>query len=177
MLFETDYRILSMMIAPALFMTATGSLILSSNNRLARIVDRIRVLIAQYDALEQPSNTLDFPELRREAIILEVQHLTDRNIRVRNATALLYLAFAFFVAASLHIGIDLLFAQNVPMVPTLLAFAGVTSLLWACLNLFREMRTASQTVNLELDFLKRLQAERRLLRPGKDMEAIDNTDE
>ena len=34
-MFETDYRTLSMMIAPAPFMTATGSLILSSNNRLA----------------------------------------------------------------------------------------------------------------------------------------------
>jgi hypothetical protein len=33
------------MLAPALFMTATASLLVSANNRLARVVDRLRALI------------------------------------------------------------------------------------------------------------------------------------
>jgi hypothetical protein len=33
------------MIAPALFLTATGSLLISTSNRIARIVDRIRALV------------------------------------------------------------------------------------------------------------------------------------
>ena len=39
------YQILTAMLAPALFMTATSSLIMSANNRLARIVDRLRHLL------------------------------------------------------------------------------------------------------------------------------------
>jgi hypothetical protein len=162
---ESDYKSLSMMIAPALFMTATGSLILSSNNRLSRIVDRIRVLISQSDAIAQPSNTLDFPQLRLEALREEMQHLHARNTRIRNATALLYVAFALFVGASLAIGIDLFFGQRVPSVPTSLALGGVIALLWACVNLFRETRTATQTVLLEIALLERLQAERERGRP------------
>jgi len=170
---ENAYRILASMIAPALFMTATGSLIISSNNRLSRIVDRIRILISQIDAIAQPGNLLDFPQLRLEALQEEMHHLHARNTRIRNATALLYLAFALFVGASLAIGIDLFFGQRAPSVPTILALAGVVALLWACVNLFRETRTATQTVLLEIEFLKRLQAERER-RSGSNRESSAN---
>jgi hypothetical protein len=171
---ESDYKVLSMMIAPALFMTATGSLILSSNTRLARIVDRIRVLINQSDAIAQPGSTLDFPQLRLDALREEMQQLHARNTRIRKATALLYMAFALFVGASLAIGIDLFLGQRVPIVPTSLALGGVIALLWACVNLFRETRTASQTVLLEMAFLQRLQAERERARPGSNRRDAGN---
>jgi hypothetical protein len=159
--FETDYRTLSMMIAPALFMTATGSLILSSNQRLARIVDRIRVLIDLCDKLTHPNNTLDFPELRQTYILGEIQHLHSRTHRIRTATALLYLSFALFVAASLSIGVDLFLAHKIAVVPTILALVGVCTLLWACINLFQEARTATHTIKLEFEYFNRLQAERK----------------
>lgn len=159
-MFETDYRILSMMIAPALFMTATGSLILSSNNRLARVVDRIRVLIDLSDKIAHPNSVFDFPELRQRFILAEIQQLRSRNVRIRQAASLLYLAFALFVAASLSIGVDLVLAHRIAAVPTILALAGVAGLLWACINLYREARTASYTIDLEFDYLSRLQAER-----------------
>lgn len=171
---ESDYKVLSMMIAPALFMTATGSLIVSSNTRLARIVDRIRALISQSDAIAQPGSTLDFPQLRLEALREEMHQLHARNTRIRNATALLYMAFALFVGASLAIGIDLFLGQRVPIVPTSLALAGVIALLWACVNLFRETRTASQTVLLEMAFLQRLQAERERARPESNHDSTGN---
>ena len=41
------YRILTSMLAPALLMAATGSLLVSANARLARVVDRLRANIAQ----------------------------------------------------------------------------------------------------------------------------------
>jgi len=166
-MFETDYRTLSMMIAPALFMTATGSLILSSNNRLARIVDRIRVLIDLSDKLAQPHNTLDFPELRQVFILTEIQQLHSRTKRIRNATALLYLAFTLFVAASLSIGVDLFIEHRIVAAPTILALGGVCALLWASINLFLETRTATHTVDLEFDYLNRLQAEREKHAIGK----------
>ena len=36
----THYQVLTSMLAPALFLAATGSLLISANNRLARVVDR-----------------------------------------------------------------------------------------------------------------------------------------
>jgi Protein of unknown function (DUF2721) len=159
-MFETEYRTLSMMIAPALFMTATGSLILSSNNRLARIVDRMRALIDLIDKLSQPGNTFDFVELRQTYTLAEIQNLHRRTKRIRHATSLLYLAFAIFVAASLSIGVDLYLAHRIAAVPTIMALVGVCILLWACINLFLEVRTATHTMNLEFEYLNRLQQER-----------------
>jgi hypothetical protein len=157
---ESDYRILAMMIAPALFMTATGSLIISSNNRLGRIVDRIRVLIDQADKIARPDNTLDFPELRLQALREEIDHLHTRNSRIRNAAALLYLAFALFVGASLAIAIDFVLKHQIANLPGILAVGGVGALLWASIYLFLETRTATNTVALEVDFHNRLHAER-----------------
>ena len=42
------YQILTSMLAPALLMAATGSLLVSANNRLARVVDRLRALVASW---------------------------------------------------------------------------------------------------------------------------------
>ena len=43
------YRILTSMLAPALLMAATGSLLVSANARLARVVDRLRAIINQLE--------------------------------------------------------------------------------------------------------------------------------
>ena len=41
------YAVLTAMLAPAFFLTATASLLLSANNRLARIIDRPRTLLRE----------------------------------------------------------------------------------------------------------------------------------
>ena len=43
------YTILTAILAPALLMAATGSLLLSANNRLARVVDRLRILLRKWN--------------------------------------------------------------------------------------------------------------------------------
>ena len=48
---STSYATLSAMITPAIFMTANGSLIISTSNRMSRVVDRIRVLNDRGDEL------------------------------------------------------------------------------------------------------------------------------
>jgi hypothetical protein len=159
----TDYGVLTTMIAPALFMTATGSLILSSNNRVARIVDRIRVLIDRLDAISKPSSTDDCPELRKKFYYDEMQSLHRRSLRIRTASALLYLAFALFVAASLLIGLDLFLSIRAPSVPIVLALGGAAALLWASVNLFQEARTALRVVDLEIEFIHNLRVERERL--------------
>ena len=46
------------MLAPALLMAATGSLLVSANARLARVVDRLRAIIAQLDGGDEMQGTI-----------------------------------------------------------------------------------------------------------------------
>ena len=41
----SHYAILTAMLAPAFFLTATASLLMSANNRLALVIDRLRQVL------------------------------------------------------------------------------------------------------------------------------------
>ena len=85
------HTVLSAMLAPALLMAATGSLLVSANARLARVVDRLRGLIAAW-AHDAPDRS------EREAQIL---HHRKRSRLVLRACWLLYAALGCFVGTSL----------------------------------------------------------------------------
>jgi hypothetical protein len=157
---DADYQILSTMIAPALFMTATGSLIISTNNRVSRVVDRFRVIIAAIERLTAPGSDIDLPQLRQTYLREELENLRGRSRRIRTASALLYFAFAMFVGSSLIIGLDVIFPIRVFNAPTLLSLIGVGCLFSAAINLFLEVRTAVRTVDREMSFLDNIQRER-----------------
>ena len=56
----TTYGALTAMITPAIFMTANASLIISTSNRVSRVVDRIRILNDLADKLDRGLTDLDF---------------------------------------------------------------------------------------------------------------------
>lgn len=156
-----SYETVSAMIAPALFLTATGSLIISTANRIGRIIDRIRVLVELGDRLDRGDHGLDFPDARRAHIDEELAHLQRRSVRTLWAVTLLYLAFACFVGTSLAIGFDSLLGHHLAALPTVFAVCGVTALLGACVNLLLEARAALSSNGLELRFHRELQERRR----------------
>lgn len=142
------YAILLAMLAPALFMTATGSLLQSGNNRLARVVDRMRTLMRECDAEDTDAEQRAF--LRR--------HIARQRVRcqlILNACRLLYLALAAFVGSSLAVAADSVFDHQLLYLPTVLAVAGVTLVLAACLFLSREAGMAVRALNRELDLFAR----------------------
>ena len=55
---STDHTVLTAMLAPAFFLTATASLLLSANNRLARIIDRARTLLRELGEVEEDAEDL-----------------------------------------------------------------------------------------------------------------------
>ena len=59
-----SYVTLSAMITPAIFLTANGSLIISTSNRMSRIVDRIRVLNDLGDKICRGGTDLDYTQDR-----------------------------------------------------------------------------------------------------------------
>lgn len=138
------YAILLSMLAPALFMTATGSLLQSGNNRLARVVDRMRTLMRECDAPETPAERARF--LR--------EHIARQRARcnlILTACRLLYLALAAFVGCSLAVAADTALGYRLSHLPTGLAVCGVTLALAACLFLYREAAMAVHALDQELD--------------------------
>src|SRR3989339_1197600 len=96
---NTHYAILTAMLAPAFFLTATASLLMSANNRLARVVDRLRNLLRELD-----EGDLDAAQTERMDRLIDVQR--RRSNLVLRGSQLLYAAISFFVGTSLSVAID-----------------------------------------------------------------------
>ena len=94
---STTYAILTAMLAPALFLTATSSLLMSANGRLARISDRLR---EELGIVSADGKRIDL--LRRRA---------DLALR---AIQLLHLALSSFVLTSLAIALDAIGCRFLP---------------------------------------------------------------
>jgi hypothetical protein len=154
------YATLTGMLAPALFMTATGSLLLSANNRLARIVDRLRVLVDRLDQLGQGKLGGDFLADREEKLLADVARQKKRVTLVLGAITRLHMAFASFVGTSLTLAIDTWTGHALQAVPTSLAVLGVLLLLSAGYNLFREAWGAVAVLHEEVAFMEKLRRKR-----------------
>ena len=158
----STYATLSAMITPAIFMTANGSLIISTSNRMARVVDRIRNLNDLGDKLCRGESSLDFLEDRRAHVIDQINRLLRRSDLIRIALTMLYMAFASFVGTSLALAIDTLIGNRFLMVwlATALSVAGVGLLLLANINMVREAYEALNSNRQEIRFYRDLQSRR-----------------
>jgi hypothetical protein len=136
------YRILTSMLAPALLMAATGSLLVSANARLARVVDRLRAIIGQLDHAD--------PTIRAQ-IEDQIRRHRRRAHLVLRACLMLYLGLGAFVGTSLALAVDALAGFRLPYLPTGLAVVGVFGLFGAAWALGREVSLSVQSFDLELD--------------------------
>jgi len=137
------YRILTSMLAPALLMAATGSLLVSANNRLSRVVDRLRAVIAIWKL---------HPSESRAELDAQIARHRRRARLVLRACLLLYLALASFVGTSLGLAVDALF-HSIKLwgLPTALAVLGVLCLLAASACLGREVSLSVRSFDEEID--------------------------
>ncbi len=158
----SSYATLSAMITPAIFMTANGSLIISTSNRMARVVNRIRVLNEQGDSLCRGDSKLDFVAERRAHVVDQLDRLVWRSDRVRYALTMLYMAFGSFVGTSLMLALDTMVGNRSLMasIATSLAVAGVGLILLATVNLVREALAALRANRREIQFYRDLQGRR-----------------
>lgn len=136
------YRILTSMLAPALLMAATGSLLVSANARLARVVDRLRSIIGQLDAADLPL---------RGQLEDQISRHRRRAHLVLRACLMLYLGLGAFIGTSLALAVDALAGFRLPYLPTGLAIVGVIGLFGAAWALGREVSLSVQSFDLELD--------------------------
>lgn len=135
------YAILTAMLAPALLMAATASLLVSANTRLARVVDRLRALIVEWKH-DAPDREFRNDQIRRHR---------QRAYLVLGACRMLYAALGGFVGTSLALAVDAFLGFRLGAVPTVLAVIGVLFLLAASFSLWREVTLSVKSFDLELD--------------------------
>lgn len=135
------HTVLSAMLAPALLMAATGSLLVSANARLARVVDRLRSLIVawEHDAPDRAERDTQIGRHRRRAAL------------VLRACWMLYAALGCFVGTSLTLAADTLLGFRLGAVPTMLAVLGMLCLLVASMTMGREVSLSVRSFDAELD--------------------------
>ncbi len=137
------YSIVSAMITPAFFLTATASLLASSNARLSRVVDRMR---ADLRDLKQLPHGSERSELDQRIAVHRI-----RSRLVLAALRLLYGALSAFVATSLAIAADTFTRFRIDLLPTGLAVIGVLLVFAASLCLGREASLSLRLLDTEID--------------------------
>ena len=135
------YAILTAMLAPALLMAATASLLVSANARLARVVARLRALIVEWKH-DAPDRAERDEQIRRHR---------QRAYLVLRACRMLYGALAGFVGTSLALAVDAFLGFRLGALPTVLAVFGVLFLLVASFAMWREVTLSVRSFDLELD--------------------------
>jgi hypothetical protein len=148
--------ILSAMITPAILIMASGSLILTTSQRLGRSMERVRKLNEQYSSLTS-KETLSQGDLAEKGFLLELLLRATRRCRLlQRAMTSLYLTLGVFVATSIAIALfdvlDIPYAWAI----TLLSLIGAGLLFYASLLLIIESRIALQAVDREMDWVMRM---------------------
>ncbi len=142
-------EVLSAMITPAVLISASGTLVLSTSNRLSRVVDRVRKLAREAEGLA------DRPD-RAKLLADQLPLLSQRALMLRTAMTVLYCAIGLLVACSFTIGLGGIL-QGVPgWVPISLGIFGAGALLHASLVLIREARAAVNSTLLEMAALEKV---------------------
>lgn len=144
------------MITPAVLISAGGTLVLSTSNRLSRVVDRVRTLAADADQLE-PADGPPSVRSQREAqkrVLLgrQLRDLWKRAILLRSAVAALYVAIGLLIATSIGVGIFTAFGFDYAFIPITLGMLGTGGLLWATGLLVREARLAIASTLEEVEY-------------------------
>jgi hypothetical protein len=135
-------EVLGAMITPAVLISAGGTLVLSTSNRLSRVVDRVRVLAADAERLDREESARSSFVHKRQLIVSQLRDLSRRALLLRSAIAALYVAIGFLIATSIGVGILTALGFDYSWLPITLGMLGTGGLLWATGLLVREAQLA-----------------------------------
>lgn len=167
---STALAVLSAMITPAVLISACASLILTTSQRLGRVIDRTRRISARFQEVARTQAEDEFLEEEHAVLFDQIGRATRRSRLLQQAMSSLYLALSIFVATSVAIGIVAILGLGYAWIPTLLGIAGAGLLLYASFLLIAESRVALTAVNDEMDYVlrqSRYRAPAELLQPKK----------
>lgn len=150
---NSTIEFLTAMVTPALLISATGSLVLSTSTRLGRVVDRVRQLEERLSDLIYAENKDEVPlyDKRVEVIVDLLDKVTSRSRILQRAMQAFYFGLGMFVLTSVTIAIAAIF-NPYRWVPIPVGIVGIMFLFWGSMLMLRETRMATKTVNVEMDF-------------------------
>ena len=104
---NTIIEFLTAMVTPALLISATGSLVLSTSTRLGRVVDRVRALEDRLSALIYVENKESIPlyEKRVEVVVDLLDKVTTRSRILQRGMGAFYYGLMFFIMTSVSIAL------------------------------------------------------------------------
>jgi hypothetical protein len=151
-------EVLGAMITPAVLISASGVLVLSTSNRVGRTVDRVRVLAAEVKQFEISAESCSartrINDSRRRHVADQLSQLSERAVLLRSAMTALYTAIGLLVGTSILVGIVALLEWRYSSLPVVLGFAGACALLYGSLLLVREARLAVRSTLQEVSFAR-----------------------
>jgi hypothetical protein len=145
-------EVLGAMITPAVLISASGVLVLSTSNRVGRTVDRVRALAAEVERLQISPESASASGSKRKLIADQLSQLSERAVLLRSAMTALYTAIGLLVATSILVGVVALLQWQYSSLPVVVGFAGACALLYASLLLVREARLAVRSTLQEVSF-------------------------
>lgn len=150
---NSTIEFLTAMVTPALLISATGSLVLSTSTRLGRVVDRVRQLEERLGELIYIEEKADVPlyDKRVEVIVDLLDKVTSRSRILQRAMGAFYYGLMFFVSTSVTIAIAAIF-NTYRWLPIPIGIIGIMFIFYGSLLMLRETRMATHTVNSEMDF-------------------------
>ena len=152
---DNPFSVLTAVVAPAVLTNASSVLCLGTGNRLARVVDRTRVVTKELAAFQPGSAGYQFH-------VRQLEHLAVRARLLYRALRVLYSSLGSFAAAALLslVGSALsFFSLRVAFEAAALIALGigvfaVSTLVFGCILMVRETRVAVQTIAEEAEYAR-----------------------
>lgn len=150
---NSTIEFLTAMITPALLISATGSLVLSTSTRLGRVVDRVRELEARLSELIMIEDKSGIPlySKRLETIVHLLDKVTTRSRILQRAMSAFYYGLGLFILTSLTIAVAGIFGIY-RWLPIPVGVVGIMFLFYGSVLMLRETAMARATIKAEMDF-------------------------
>lgn len=150
---NSTIEFLTAMITPALLISATGSLVLSTSTRLGRVVDRVRALEVRMGELifAEDKESIPLYEKRVEVVVDLIDKVTSRSRILQRAMGAFYYGLMLFVLTSVTIAVAGLFGVYRWM-PIIVGIIGIMFIFYGSVLMLKETRMANATINAEMDF-------------------------
>ncbi len=143
---------LTAMITPALLISASGTLVLTTSTRLGRVIDRARELEGRLNELITTKDKNDIPlyTKRLEVVFELLDKVTTRSRMLQNALFVFYCSLVMFVLTSLTIAVVGLLNHYV-WIPIPIGLIGMLFVFYGSVMMMQESRLATATTNAEMD--------------------------
>lgn len=156
----TNANILSAMITPAVLISACGTLILSTSNRLGRAADRLRRTSDRIRQLATISANEREAYLEQEFLEQTLPDIMRRMRLIHRSLTAFYTAVAWLVLCSIVIGGSGIIGLQDALVPVLLGLAGAVTLCYGVAILTVEARLSLRVSMREMEFIQGLMERR-----------------